>query len=130
MNRRTLLLAAGVMAATAAVPAFAATQAAYTEAAFAAAQTAGRPILLAAHADWCPTCTKQKPIVNSLMQKPEFRDLVILNIDFDNQKDVLKAFGVTQQSTMIVMHGKIERGRAVGITSENAIQGLMEKALS
>ena len=126
MHRRSLFLAA-ILALGTALPAAAATQAKFTPEALAAAQTAGKPILVAFHADWCPVCTKQKPIVNGLMQQPDFADLVILNVDYDNQKDVVKAFGVTMQSTMVAMHGKVETGRATGITAEDAIKALMLK---
>ena len=129
MNRRTLLLTAvcalpAVLAATAAL---AATQSAYTAEAFAAAAAAGKPILLVVEASWCPTCAKQRPIVASLKAQPEFKDLVILTIDFDSQKDVLKTFGVAQQSTLIALHGKTEKDRSTGVVSEAGIAALMRK---
>ena len=132
MNRRTLLLTAAcalpaVLAATAVSPVLAATQSAYTAEAFAAAAAAGKPILLFVEASWCPTCAKQRPIVASLKAQPEFKDLVILTVDFDSQKDVLKTFGVRQQSTLIALHGKTEKDRATGIVSEAAIAALMRK---
>src|SRR5579884_3320986 len=47
-----------------ATPAFAAETMSYTPDAFAAAQKAGKPILVAIHASWCPTCKAQKPILS------------------------------------------------------------------
>lgn len=133
MFRRVLLAAALALtmfgAAPAFAPAFAATQGAYTPQALAAAQTAGKPILIAVHAPWCPVCAKQDPIVKSLTAAPEFKDLVILTVDFDSQKDVLKTLNVQKQSTLIVMRGTTEKDRSTGVSDEAAIKVLLMKAL-
>ena len=99
LTRRTALIAP-LLAALPTV-AGAATQANFTPAAFAAAQQAGKPILVAVHASWCPTCAKQRPIIESLAAAPENKDLVILVVDFDAQKDIVKSFDVRMQSTLI-----------------------------
>jgi thiol-disulfide isomerase/thioredoxin len=54
---------------------------------FGAAQKAGKPILVAIHASWCPTCKAQRPILSELMAEPKFKDLVYFVVDFDTQKD-------------------------------------------
>jgi thioredoxin 1 len=128
MHRRLLFLTAILAMAALAVPAHAATQAAYTQQAFDSAQAAGKPILVAVHASWCPVCSKQKPIIAHLIQAPEFKDLLILTVDYDSQKDIVKAFGVTKQSTLIAFRGRAERDRSVGVTDQEAIQVLMLKA--
>lgn len=128
MHRRALLLTIPALALTR--PARAAPPTPFSSTAFAAAQTGGKPILLSVHADWCPTCMKQKPIVERLIQSPEFKDLVYLVINFDTQKDVCKSLGVTNQSTLIAWSGKTERERSVGVTSEAAIIALMRKTLT
>ena len=56
---------------------------------------------------------------------PENADLVVFDIDFDSQKDVLRQFNVRQQSTLIAFHGAEERSRAVGITDPAAIAALV-----
>ena len=127
MLRRSLVLAIALSATAATLPAQAATTAVFTQAAFEAAQAAGKPILIAVDASWCPVCAKQRPIVEGLMAKPEFKDLVLLKVDFDAQKDALKTLGVTKQSTLIAWHGKVEKERATGITAEDAIKALMLK---
>ena len=83
----------------------AAEQKPYTDAAFAEASKAGKPILIDITASWCPTCKAQKPILGELTAKPEFKNLVVLEVDFDNQSDVVKKFGARQQSTLITFKG-------------------------
>lgn len=96
--------------------------------AFAAAQAAGKPILVQIHADWCPTCVKQRPILAALENTPEFTDLVVFNIDFDSQKNLVRQFGVQMQSTLIVFHGKAEKGRSTGETDPARIKARLEKS--
>jgi thioredoxin 1 len=104
--------------------------AAQPSSAFATAQAAGKPILVHVPAPWCPTCAKQRPILSELEQTPELSDLIVFNVDFDSQKDVLRSFGVQMQSTLIVYSGKTEKGRATGITDPKEIQALLLKSKS
>ncbi len=99
----------------------------YQPAAFAAAQAQNQPVLIAIHASWCPTCAKQEPIIAKLEADPAFKDVVVMRVDFDSQKDVVRQFGATMQSTLVAFHGNKETGRAVGVTDEAAIRGLMAK---
>lgn len=113
----------------AAVPvARAATEAPFTQQAFAAAQHEGKPILVDISATWCPTCAKQRPILSQLMADPAFKDLVVYQVDFDSQKDVVRAFGAQMQSTLVVFHGAAEKGRSTGDTNAQSIKALLQKA--
>ena len=91
------------------------------------AQAAGDPILLHVTAPWCPTCKAQHPIISDLASDPANPDLLVLEIDFDTQKDVLRQFNVRQQSTLIAFRGAEERGRAAGITDRQAIAALLDQ---
>jgi thiol:disulfide interchange protein len=97
--------------------------------AFKAAQAAGQPILVEIHADWCPTCKAQKPILDRLTADSKFKDLKIFRVDFDSMKPEVKAFGAQMQSTLIVFKGSVEQGRSVGDTKEASIAALLEKSL-
>jgi thiol:disulfide interchange protein len=88
----------------------------------------GRPILVAIHADWCTTCKAQEQVLSGLVQRPGFKSLSLLRVDFDSQKGTLKAFHVVQQSTLIVFHGGKEVGRLTGATSAPVIEALLQKA--
>ena len=108
----------------------AATDADFTQAAFATAQQAGKPILLHVTAPWCPVCTAQKPIPGKLSADAAFKDLVILRIDFDSQKELLRALNVRTQSTLIVYRGATELGRSAGDTNEASVTAFARKSLA
>jgi len=129
LSRRTVIFAAAAASAGLVTAAFATETKTFTPAAFAAAQKSGKPILVAIHASWCPTCKAQKPILSELMAKPEFKDLVYFVVDFDRQKDVVKYFGARVQSTLIAFKGAAETGRSVGDTDPSSIAALVNKAL-
>ena len=133
LNRRTFFTLATLAAAIAATaltqPAFAAETKPFTQADFSAAQAAGRPILVEIAAPWCSIRTKQKPIISSVAAKKEFADLTIFVIDFDSQKDALRAMKANVQSTLISFKGKQEKARSAGVTDAAEIEALMRSAL-
>jgi thiol-disulfide isomerase/thioredoxin len=132
MRRRHLLAALAAPALAFAWPggrALAAPDTLFSQFAFDAAQAAGRPILVDVWASWCPICAKQAPTLATLAADPAFKDLVVLKVDFDTQKDVVRAFGVRMQSTLIVFHGTKETARAVGETNPGAIRALLASGL-
>lgn len=121
---------AGFLSLQGAAFARAATVAPFTEPAFKSAQADGRPILVDISATWCPTCAQQKPIIDSLAATPEFATLLILHVDFDTQKDVVRAMGARMQSTLIVFHGAALKGVSVGDTDPGSIKALLDKSRS
>ncbi len=125
---RRLILASLMAALLSLGSARAATEATFGQDAFAAAQHAGKPILVFIEASWCPTCAKQRPILKQLSGDPAFKNLAIFDVDFDTQKDVVRRFKATMQSTMVVFHGDAEKGRATGETDPTAIRALLAKA--
>lgn len=119
----------GVFVLLPATSALAAETQAFTPAALETAQKAGRSILVEVTAPWCPTCRAQKVILSELTTQPKFADLVILQVDFDSQKDALKMLGVRMQSTLITYKGGQEVGRSTGTTSAAAIEGQLDQSL-
>jgi thioredoxin 1 len=132
-SRRTIVKLAAATAAmlTLVVSSFAwaGPQEAYTSARFDQLAKEGKPILVAIHADWCPTCKAQKPILHQLMAKPEYKDVTELTVDFDKNRSALKRFKVSMQSTLIAFNGKNEVGRSLGDTSKDGIESLVKKAV-
>lgn len=131
MSRRgfNAALFAGLAGATFATAARAAPSTPYTPEAFKAAQAAGQPILVEIHADWCPTCKAQGPILDKLTSDPKFKDLKIFRVDFDAQKPVVREFKAQSQSTLIVFKGAKETGRSVGDTKQASIAALLDTSL-
>jgi thioredoxin-like negative regulator of GroEL len=121
---------AGILAMAAPlVPAWASTAVPFSAEAFKAAQASGSPILVEIHADWCPTCKAQNPILDKLTSAEKFKGLKIFRVDFDAMKPVVKEFGAQMQSTLIIFKGSAEQGRSVGDTREASIAALLDKSL-
>ncbi len=114
---------------TAAVSASAADIKQFTPVAFDAAKAAGKSILIDVSAPWCPTCKAQHPILSDLEAEPKFKDLLVLNVDFDSQKEVLRALGVRMQSTLIAFKGDKETARSTGDTKAASISHLLDATL-
>jgi len=100
----------------------------YDAAGFAAAQAAGKPIVVDVTASWCPTCQAQKPIIEGLCAKPDYANLIVLEVNFDDQQDAVKAFGARMQSTLVAFKGKTEVARSVGDTKAASIEELFKAA--
>jgi thioredoxin len=129
--RRTVLLA-GILAAAfigSVQAASAAEWKSFTQADFAAAKKDGKSILVDIFAPWCPVCRAQNPILTQLTREPEFKDLVVFKVDFDNQKADVRALGATSQSTLITFKGEKETGRSVGETNPDKLAALVKGAL-
>ena len=129
LSRRAALLAAAAGSSVFVTPAFTTETKPFTQDDFAAAQKAGKPIFVAIHATWCPTCKAQKPILSELMAEPKFKNLVYFVVDFDSQKDAVNFFGAQMQSTLIAFKGEHETGRSVGDTDRSSIAALLIKTL-
>jgi thioredoxin 1 len=127
-DRRTLFVTLALTGLALAGPAQA-MNAKFDQATFEAAKTSGKPVLVEVTAPWCPTCKAQKPILSELKAQPRFKDMTVYEVDFDSQKDALRALNVQMQSTLIVYKGGQEVGRSTGETAKPAIEALLAKAL-
>lgn len=129
ITRRTAFALFAVVLTAFSGNAFAAERVAFDRDAFEAGLKSGKPILVDITASWCSTCQRQKAIVTELMQKPEFAGFTIFEVDYDTEKDIMRAFGAQQRSTLIVFKGGVEVGRIVGDTSWTSIDALLAKAV-
>lgn len=117
----TFFLALAGTAAAAEIP--------FNQAQYAQAVAAGKPVVVYLHADWCPTCRAQQPIVDRLSKDPRYQNVTIFVADFDKETALEKSLGVTQQSTFVVFRQGHEVTRSTGQTAEPAIRAVLEQAL-
>ncbi len=121
------LLLLGVLVAPASAVAL--EQVAFDAASFKADLVAGKPVVVHISAPWCPTCLAQHVVINMLANAPEYADIKICQVDFDGQKDAVRAFHADHQSTLIAFHGPRVTGRSVGDASIEGISGLLASSL-
>lgn len=101
----------------------------FEEASFDSQLKAGKSILVTVHAPWCSTCRAQVPVLKDVLSQKEFQKIVVMNIDFDSEKEVLKKLNVQKQSTLIAFKSGIEVGRSIGDTTNYGIKTLLQKAI-
>ena len=104
-------------------------EAPYTTAAFDQLVAARKPVAVEFHADWCPTCRAQAPVVRELMSTTEFKPLTVLVADFDTDKAARKSLSVSQQSTIVVFRQGKEVARSTGETHRDGLAALLHRAL-
>lgn len=97
----------------------------FTQAAFEAAQAAGKPILVDVYAPWCPVCRAQQPAIAAAQADPANADLVVFRLDFDGQKAEQRPLRVTGQATLIAFNGRTETGRLQGESANRAVARLI-----
>ena len=115
-----------VIAAAPAVPAIRP----FDQAAFSAAQKAGKPILVWVHAPWCPVCREQAKTIARVTAEPAYRNMQVFRIDYDTQKPLWQRFGATMQSTVIGFHGKRETGRIAHETDDAKVSAIIRSAIA
>ncbi len=94
-----------------------------------AALKSGQTVVVDFHATWCPTCKKQEPILNEIVNMKGYENIVALKADFDKEKDLKKTLNVSKQSTVVVFKGGKEVGRSVGSTSKDELKKLIDMGL-
>lgn len=129
MRRLSVALATCLMTVAGAGLALAFDEKAYDAAAFRVAQEAGKPILVDVYAPWCPVCRAQGAVLEQLKGNSAYAGVTVFRVDYDNQKDAVKAFKATRQSTLVAYKGSEETGRSVGATSASAIGSLLDSTL-
>jgi thioredoxin 1 len=112
-----------------AVPSFAA-EVPFNQAQFDSMIAAGKPVAVVFHADWCPTCRAQAPLLKELTQSPELKGLTLFVANFDTEKALKQSLGVTKQSTVVVFKDGKENARSTGDTQQASLAALLRRAIS
>lgn len=101
----------------------------FNQATFDALRAADKPVVVHVYAPWCPVCKKQAEVISSLESDARFKDVTVLRVDYDTEKDVQKALGVKARSTIIAFKGNTEVDRSTGETNPDKIAALFSKTL-
>lgn len=101
----------------------------YSKDMYDAAIKSGQTIVVDFHASWCPTCKKQGPILNEIVNMKGYEKVVALTADYDSEKDLKKSLSVSKQSTIVVFKGGKEVGRKTGVTSKDELKKLIDIGL-
>lgn len=102
----------------------------FNQAQFDAARASGQAVAVVFHADWCPTCRAQAPVLKVLAASPELKALTLYVADFDTEKALKAALHVSEQSTIVVFKNKRETARSTGETQRPALEAFLRNAIS
>jgi thiol-disulfide isomerase/thioredoxin len=127
-NRRLFLALLGV-AALAATSARAFDIEPYQKDAADKAIASGKPVVIEIYASWCPICQSQSAVIEALKDKPAYRDIMFYRVDFDAQKDVVKALKSPRATIIVYRNGK-EVGRESWGSTQEEVMRIMMKATS
>ncbi|MBE0484330.1 MAG: thioredoxin family protein [Bacterioplanes sp.] len=100
---------------------------AFTETSFRQAQAENRLILIDVYAPWCPTCRRQHTVLNDYFAHNPNSDILVLQVDFDNQKDWVTYFKAPRQSTLVLYRGEEQLWFSVAQTLESTIFAELKK---
>jgi thioredoxin 1 len=118
-----------VMLTVFAAPLFAA-EVPFNQAQYDSMLAAGKPVAVVFHADWCPTCRAQAPLLKELSQTSELKGVTLFVANFDTEKTLKQSLGVTKQSTVVVFKDGKESARSTGDTQQASLAALLHRAIS
>lgn len=89
----------------------------------------GKPVIVHTDATWCPICKEQKDLLSSIEQEPRFRQVTVLIVDIDADKQIMKSLDLSNRSLFIAYKGSTVVGRSMADTTKSSIEALFAKAL-
>lgn len=119
---KTLWLLAAFTATMAAASAQAMSSEPYSAERLSALQDAGKTVLVDVHAPWCPTCRRQGEILSEALAEEGFKDIAVLKLDWDSQRDAARGHGAPRQSTLLLFKGGEKIGMQVAETDPAKIR--------
>jgi thiol-disulfide isomerase/thioredoxin len=93
-----------------------------------AAIAAGGPVVVHVYAPWCLQCHLQESILDKLKSDPAYRGIAFFRVDYDGQKDAVKALN-SPRSTLIAYRGGKEVARMSWGVEEDAVAGVLKASL-
>lgn len=95
---------------------------------FEALQSEGAVILVDVFADWCPTCARQQEVLAEYMVANPGKELHILEVNWDSQKEWVRHFRAPRQSTLLLFVGEEQYWFSVAETRSSQIAAELDRA--
>ncbi|MCL5975830.1 MAG: thioredoxin family protein [Gammaproteobacteria bacterium] len=96
---------------------------------FEALQKSGEVVLIDIHADWCPTCARQTEQLSKYQTENPDKQFHILQVNFDDQKEVVRHFRAPRQSTLLIYKGDEQFWYSVAETRYEEIAAQLDRAI-
>jgi thioredoxin 1 len=128
LNRRNLL-ASAILAIFISPAARAAGLRPFDSLRFEEARKSGKPVVVQVTATWCGPCQRLRKVVGGLLERPEFKDILIFDADFDANKDALVKLNARTVTTLVIYREGTEILRSSGETRPDAVEAVLTKAL-
>ena len=100
----------------------------FNRVAFDSAVKAGKPVAVVFHADWCPTCRAQAPVLMQLVGHPKYKALTLFVANFDDESQLKRELHVNKQSTIVVFRNGAEIARSTGDTQSDRLDAVLSGA--
>ncbi len=88
--------------------------------------SSGKPVLVVAHAPWCPTCRAQDKVFKTFQGDASVPGTLLL-VDYDTERDLKREMNVRSQATLIVFQGKTQVSRSGGVTDPEQLRAELLK---
>jgi thioredoxin 1 len=85
-----------------------------------------KTMVLHFYASWCPTCKKQKNVVDGFIKPIEGKVPFVL-VDYDEYEAMKKKYNVKVQSTLVYLNNGKEVSRMVAETDEASIKTFIQQ---
>lgn len=102
----------------------------FSEQRFAELQRDNAVILVDVYADWCSTCAKQQAVLAAYRQANPDNQFHILEVNFDQDKEQVKALRAPRQSTLLLYNGTEQYWYSVAEIREAVIFAELDKVFS
>ncbi|TVP54479.1 MAG: thioredoxin [Halomonadaceae bacterium] len=81
----------------------------------------GQLVLVDVFADWCSTCARQQEILKAYVAEHPDVDLHILEVNYDNDKAIVRQLRAPRQSTLLLYKGDRQHWFSVAETNKDAV---------
>lgn len=87
-------------------------------------------MLVEVFADWCSTCARQQEVIKAYVADNPGKDLHILEVNFDRDKEWVRHFRAPRQSTLLLYSGEDQIWFSVAETRPAVIKAEFDKAFA